>query len=244
MKRIVFLFFLIPFNTNKLNAQYSDSVHHQISINANGNLNQTQDGLTYLFNNQAKFGMKYEDFVMNTSHSYIYGKNPTRYTNKDWNSNLDFNLYKTFPHFYYWGLMNYTSSLSLKINHQIQAGLGIAYKFIDTKQSYLGLSNGIIFESSHINQNDSTRLHYETFRNSLRIQFQYKLSDKITCRGTYLYQPSLNYKDDYLINTSTTIEFKLIKWLSLNTGLIYNKVSRTNRENLIFNYGLIANGFF
>ena len=42
------------------------------------------------------------------------------------------NFYKGIHKLYYWGLVNYDKSHSLKINHRSQIGAGVAYNIIDS----------------------------------------------------------------------------------------------------------------
>lgn len=225
-------------------AQYNDSTHYMAAAQANGTFNKTNDGLTMLFNNSLKGGMKFNSFVMNANSSWIYGKTPAKLSNNDWNTALDFNLYKTLPHFYYWGLLNHTSSYSLKIRYQFQSGLGVAYRLWDKPHFRFSISNGIIYETSSIIQTDSSMLNYATFRNSLRLQLNYNYKDIFKIRGIGFYQPSLEYRNDYIINANASLNIKLWRWLNFSTTATYNKVSRTQRENFIFTYGLMAEYYF
>lgn len=235
---------LLSVITLRANAQYNDSTHYMAGAQANGTFNKTNDGLTMLFNNSLKAGMKFNSFVMNANTSWIYGKTPARLSNNDWNTALDFNLYKTLPHFYYWGLLTHTSSYSLKIRNQFQSGLGIAYRLWDKPHFRVSISNGIIYETSSIIQTDSSTLHYATFRNSLRLQFNYNYKEIFRIRGLGFYQPSLEYRNDYIINANAGLNVRLWRWLNFTTTANYNKISRTRRENFIFTYGLTAEYYF
>lgn len=227
-----------------LHAQYNDSTHYMAAIQANGTISQTNDGLTVLYNNSLKGGVKFNSFVMNAGSSWIYGKTPVKQSNNDWNTSLDFNIYKTFPHFYYWGLLNHTSSYSLKIPYQLQGGLGIAYRIWDKPHFRCSISNGILYETSSIVPVEQDTLKYATFRNSLRLQVNYTLKELVRVRAIGFYQPSLQYKNDYIINANASIQVKLWKWLHCNTTATYNKASRTRRENFLFTYGLTAEYYF
>lgn len=238
---LLYLLLLIAFPAG---AQFSDSVHHMINLTASGSFNRTDDGTTYLLNNSVKYGLRKQNFVMNANTSWIYGNTPDKLTNNDFNAALDFNLYKTWPHFYYWGLVNFTSSYSLKIKEQAQSGLGAAYRLIDQKDHMLSISDGILFERSNIIQEDAQELSYQTFRNSLRIQYRLKYKELITFNGVGYYQPSLQYGGDFIVTLNAGLGIKIWKWLSFTTSLTYNNVSRTQRENTLFTYGLVAERFF
>lgn len=240
----IFLLFIFLFYTATLSAQFNDSTHYLAAAQSTGTFNKTNDGYTSLYNNSLRYGMKFNSFVMNANSSWVYGKTPSKLSNDDWNTTLDFNLYKTFPHFYYWGLLNYTSSYSLKIDNQFQGGLGLAYRIYDRPHIRLSISNGILYETSRIIQEQGNYLEYETFRNSLRLQFNYSYKELIKLRAVGFYQPSLSYKNDYIINANASVNIKIWKWLQFSTTATYNKVSRNRRENFILTYGLVAERYF
>lgn len=226
-------------------AQFSDSVTYYTGLNATGTYNRTNDGgELYNFNNAAKLSVRKKSVSLNSNTKWVYGKQNDLLTNNDFSSALDFNLYKTFPHFYYWGLANYTSSYSLKQNHQLQGGLGIAYNFIDKTNANINLSDGLIYEYSDVVLSDSTNDVYSTWRNSLRISFRWDIRNRIFVNGTGYLQHSLNYGDDYIIRSDLALGIKLRKWLSLTTALSYNEVSKTRQENLLITYGLLIEKYF
>ncbi len=228
----------------QLRAQFNDSTHYMAAATASGNFNQTNDGLTMIYNNSLRFGTKFDRFHFNSSGSWLYGKNPQKVSNNDWNALTDFNLFSKHPPFYYWGLFNFTSSLSLAINHQFQSGLGVAYRFLEKKNFNFSISNGILYELSNVRTADTDELVYQTFRNSLRVRLNYTYKDIVKASGVIFYQPSLNYRKDYIITSNASIQVKVWKWVNLNTTLSYNKVSRTNKENIILTYGIVAERFF
>jgi hypothetical protein len=226
-------------------AQFNDSTHYMVKLASSGNLNHTSDGFTYLLNNSIQYGIKKEAFVLNFNSSWVYGNSLNVLTNNDVVSTLDFNIYDhKYKDLYYWGLVNFTSSFSLKINEQIQNGVGAAYKLINKNGFMLGLSDGILFESSDIFLEDNSRLTYHTFRNSLRLQFNVKYKELVVFTSQAFWQPSLSYGNDYIITTNANLAIKIWKWLSFNTSLTYNKVSRTDKENFILTYGIVAQRFF
>ncbi|WP_118951124.1 DUF481 domain-containing protein [Taibaiella helva] len=243
MARYLYLLFLLLFPFG-VRAQFSDSVHHMINVSSSGTFNRTADGLTYLLNNGVKYSVRKKSFVMNSTTAWIYGNTPDKLTNNDFNTTLDFNLYATFPHFYYWGLVNFTSSFSLKIKEQLQSGLGVAYRLIDREQMMFSISDGFLYERSNIIQEDQSELSYHTFRNSLRLQYRLKYKELLTFNSAGFYQPSLNYGGDFIITANASLGIKVWKWLSFTTTFTYNNVSRTRRENILFTYGLVAERFF
>jgi hypothetical protein len=227
-------------------AQFNDSTHHLVTANINGTFNRTNDGLTYLLNNNLKYATRYKNFVMNANTGWIYGKTPLKLSNNDWNAALDFNWYKSLPHFYYWGLLNFTSSYSLKIDNQSQMGLGAAYRIIDRSPNImLSLSSGFLYEYSNIIPQDGIPLSYSTIRNSTRLQFNYKLANElIEFKNVLFYQPSIIHGGDFIFNTNANLSLNILKWIKLTTSFTYNHISRTQRENVIFAYGIELKHYF
>ncbi len=223
--------------------QFKDSTHHFIAFNASGNINKTNTTDAYILNNSLKFSVRNKKAVLNFNNNWLYGKQNRQLSNNDYTASLDFNLYQKEPSPYYWGLANFTTSYSLKIVNQLQAGLGLAYNVVNSERIQLNISNGILFETSKLLVNDHNE-YYQTFRNSLRVFFKYSIKKIIVLDGTGFLQNSLNYKDDYIISTSSGFSVILNKYLSLNTSLKYNKLTKTRSENLILTYGFKAERYF
>ena len=94
-----------------------DSTYH-VDLTASGAINRTTSDITYLFNNDLKFGLKKKSISLSFDNNWVYGTDHHALTNNDYASVLQFNLYKSIPHFFYWGLANYNTSYSLKVNSQ------------------------------------------------------------------------------------------------------------------------------
>ncbi len=225
-------------------AQLSDTVHYHVTFNASGSANRTRDGNSYLLNTGLRFEMKKKAISLNASNSWVYGQADRSLTNNDYSSSVDFNLYKAIPHAYYWGLANYNTSYSLKINSQLLTGVGVAYSIYDRPNAYLNVSDGVLYDLSDINTSDTTREVYHTYRNSLRVQFHFVIRDLVTLDSGNFIQNSFTRKGDYILRTSFALGFKLSNWLSLNSSLAYNKIARTDSENLLLTYGLKFEKFF
>jgi len=238
---LLFLLYFVPFN---ISAQFSDSTHYSVNYATTGSINKTNDGNTYLLNNAAKFGIKKKAFNLNFSNTWVYGKQDRQLTNNDFSSALDFNLYSSLPHFFYWGLANYNTSKSLMINNQLLAGAGVAYSIYDRKNVYVNISDGVLFDSSDLMLADGVQDVYQTYRNSLRLVFKVTIKEFIVINNSTFFQPSLKRWEDYNFRSDSGLSFKVSKWLSLTTALNYNRVSRTDRENLLFTYGLSFEKFF
>ncbi|MXV52997.1 DUF481 domain-containing protein [Pedobacter sp. HMF7647] len=225
-------------------AQFTDSTHYYVNFTLGGNINKTDDADSYLLNNALRFSVKKKRVTLNASNSWLYGNQDSRLTNNDYTATLDFNLYAKNTKLYYWGLGNYTTSYSLKINNQLQTGIGAAYNLVNNDNNYLNISDGILFETSDLFLDDSTRERYTTFRNSLRLSFKWTVKEIIVLSGTGFLQNSLQYKSDYIIKGNTALKIKLRKWLGLTSSLTYNHFARTNKENLLFTYGLTIEKYF
>ena len=243
MKRCV-LFLLFNISCNILYAQFNDSVHHYIKYATSGIINKTNDVQSFVLNNNLGFSINRKYATLNNSNSWIYGKQGTRLTNNDVNANLNFDILKNIQKLYYWGLTNFTSSYSLKIRYQFQVGAGVGYNILNTEKVEVVLSDGILFETSDLQLTPDTRDIYHTFRNSLRLKHHLVIKDIIVLDGSHIWQPSLANINDYILRSSTSLAIKLRKWLSISSTLTYNKLSRTNRENLLFSFGLTAETYF
>jgi len=240
------LFFLVPFlfHYQISFAQFTDSTNYVVNYSSTGSLNNTNDGKSYLLNNGLKFGVRKKAVSLNFNNKWIYGKQNRQLTNNDFSSSLDFNLYKTLPHFFYWGLVNYNTSKSLKVNNQLLAGAGIAYSIYDREDAYLNISDGILFDSSDLTLDNEIRDVYHTYRNSLRLSFRFVISKIIIVNSSSYFQSSLSNGSDYIMKSDSSLSFKVNKWLSLTTAFNFNRVARTDRQNSLLSYGLSFERYF
>lgn len=225
-------------------AQFNDSLTHFAQFAASGNINRTNTGTAYLLTNEARLSIRSKKTTANSSVSWVYGELRTNLTNNDFVTTHDFNLYNKKGDFYYWGLANYTTSFSLKINNQLQSGLGAAYNFVNTASAWLNLSNGLLYERSNLAVNDSVNNNYQTVRNSLRLSYRFVIGGAFTINGSNYLQNALTNGSDYIIRAKNSAGFKLNKWLSFVTSFNYNQFSRTGRETLLLTYGLTAEKYF
>lgn len=235
------IFFLAPLAGR---AQFGDSVHYHAKFISTATVNNTDAGSTFLSNQAARFSIRKKKVELNSSSSWIYGTQQNTLTNNDVNTALDFNLMKDTGKLYYWGLANYSSNLSLKINNQFQTGAGIAYDIIDRPGKYINISDGFIYEYSDIFVQDTVQEVYSTVRNSLRLQCSWAFAKVLTFSGSGFYQPSLLNGSDYIIRANVGLAVKLNKWLSITSAFTYNKFNRTEKENALFTYGLTIEHFF
>ena len=243
MIRIAVLLFCFRFWAD-LQAQHSDTTFYYTGLTSTGTFNKADKNSSYLYNNMLKLSANKKDMTLNSTNKWLYGKQNSTLTNNDLSSSWDFNLYKTLPHFYYWGLVNYNSAYSLKINNQVQAGLGLAYNLIDTKKIFFNVSDGIIYDYSNVTLSDSSKDVYGTPRNSLRVQLKWTVKDKVAFSGNGFLQNSLQYAHDYILRTDFSLSVKVKKWLNLTSTLTYNKMTRTSTENLFVTYGVVIENYY
>ena len=239
-----FLFLLLLFSASLSKAQFSDSVKHYFQLSATGNLNRSNSATSYLFTNKARFKINNPHTRLNADASWLYGEQERNLTYNDFTTTADVNFYHDSSNLYYWALANYTTSYSLKINNQLQSGLGAAYNFVDKPSSWLNLSDGILYETSSLNTGNPDLDHYHTFRNSLRLSYNFAVTKVLTVSGTNFFQQALGNGDDYIVRLDNSLGVKLNKWITLTTNLTYNRFKRTGTDNLLLTYGLVAEGFF
>lgn len=241
--RVTLLFFILLNAINSV-AQYSDSTSHYLNYAFTGAINKTQDGSSNLLDNGLRVGMKKKSISMNFSNKFVYGKQNGLLSNKDFSSSFDINLYKTFPHFYYWGLATYNSSYSLKVNNQWMSGVGIAYSILDRPNAYVNFSDGVLVDHTDLDLSNGITDKYETLRNSFRINYKFVLLTNLLLNGSNFIQNSLSSRSDYIIKTTNSLNFKINKWLLLKAQADYNKVNRNKRDNLLLTYGLSFERYF
>lgn len=240
------IFFLVVFSVtaSASKAQFSDTTHYLATYTSTGSINKTDGNSAYLLNNGLKFNVRKKSINLNFNNNWLYGKQNEEQTNNDYSAALDFNLYKTFPNFFYWGLANYNTSFSLQINNQLLAGGGVAYNIVDRENAYLNVSNGLLYDASGITLNDDTRESYQIIRNSFRLMFRFAIVDMVTISGSNFVQHSLQDGQDYIIKMNEQLDFRLTRWISLTAALTYNRINRTQRENLLLSYGLTFERYF
>jgi hypothetical protein len=239
------LIIILILDVNICCAQFNDTINYYVHYGSTGVINKTNDGKAYVLNNNLRFNISKKKVTVNTANNWTFGKQRAVLTNNDFFSSLDFNIYKTLPHFYYWGLGTYEKSFSLKVNHRLQTGLGVGYNIIDREKAVVILSDGILYERSDLYDTPETGMNkYETFRNSFRLKFRLIIKEVLVIDGSDFLQHSLDDKKDYIVKSSTNLSVKIKKWLSLTASVNYNKMNKTNRETLFVNYGLSLEKYF
>lgn len=223
-------------------AQMNDSTHYYLQLSSTNSINKTNDKSAFLLNNGVRFSVEKQRIRLNFNNNWLYGKQDGNLSNNDFSSALDMNFYQT-SRFFYWALLNYNTSYSLNIRNQLLAGSGVAYSFVDTETAYLNLSDGFLYDASSIFDED-IRVNYQTIRNSFRLAYKFVVREIIVFQGSNFYQPSLRNARDFNIKMNNDVSLKLNKWISLKAALTYNRINRTDRENLLFTYGVAFERFF
>lgn len=225
-------------------AQYNDSTFYHVSFAPTGSINKANGSTAYLLNNNLKFNIRKKDVSFNFTNTWIYGRQNAGLTNNDYSSTIDFNLYKGPQHFYYWGLLNYNTSYSLKVNNQLLAGEGIAYSILDRPNAYLNLSDGVLYDASNLVLPEGVTDIYHTYRNSFRLAMKFNINTLMTFESNTFLQNSLDRRYDYIIRSTNSLSLKIRSWLSISSSLSYNRQNRTKSENLLFTYGLTMEKYF
>lgn len=243
--RVKYLFvLLLLFLVNESSAQFNDSVAHYAYYNSSGTFTKTNDLRTFVFNNVLKFSVSKKITALSTSNSWLFGRQSGVLINNDFSSVLEADFLKKTHKIYYWGLGTFDKSYSLKIDHRFQVGAGVGWTAIDSKNILFVLSNGIIYERADLTDAELGELTYDTWRNSVRVKYRWGITEVVMLDGSTFFQPSLSEWEDQIIKSNTTLAFKIKKWLSLTSGLTYNKVTLTGRENLLITYGIILERYF
>jgi hypothetical protein len=229
---------------NDASAQFNDSTHYHVKYSTTGIVNKTNDAKSFVLNNALGLQVNKEKYTINSNNTWVYGRQGSSLTNNDFNAVMNVDVLKNQQKLYYWGLVSFTSSYSLKIYHQFQAGAGIGYSIINDSLAELVVSDGLLYDNSDLLLPSGKRDNYNTVRNSLRIKHRWVINNLLSFEGTHFWQPSLKDISDYILLSSATLSIKLRKWLSLSSGVTYNKISRTGRENLLINFGLTAETYF
>lgn len=227
-------------------AQFNDSVNYYLKFTSAGIVNKTNDGNSFNLNNQLRFSTSKKRVSMNTTLMWLYGRQLGLLVNNDFTAAVDFNLYnRKAKRLYYWGLGLYETSVSLKINNRFQGGLGAGYNIIDRPNVVVVVSDGILYEKNDLLEDpEGGAADYETYRNSFRLRYRWVIKDRVTLDGTGFLQHALSDRHDYIIKSNASASVKLIEWLSFTTTLTYNKLSATERENLLWTFGLTVEKYF
>jgi len=240
----ILLFFLFIFLSLVSFGQFNDSTHHHFSFASSGTINKTQETSSYVLTNATWYEVNKKRIGFNAGASWIYGQQDRKLSNNDvsFSSNLDY--LKNVQKLYYWALLNFDESYSLKINYRVQSGIGLGYTFVNNPALNLVVSDGFLYESSDLTDPVLGKDVYQTVRNSFRVKYKWSFKNTVILQGTNFIQPSLLSLKDYILKFNNQLSVKLNKWLSINAAMAYNKISRTNRQNLLITYGIAVDKYF
>jgi hypothetical protein len=219
-------------------AQVADSSRYHFVLSSTGIINRTNSVRTNVFNNNFQADVNGGKFSFNTAISWIYGKQNKMKSNDDYYFIMDLNYRIDSSRFVVWALGNYEKSYSLQLANRAQFGSGLSYDIFNRDNNRLNISDGILYETSDVLLPDSSKNHYQTFRNSFRLKYRFQLIDRISLTGVHFIQNSLSLRNDYIVKTNLSIALKVYKWVNFTTALTYNKVNRVKRENILFTLGL------
>jgi hypothetical protein len=225
-------------------SQFNDSTHHRFSFASTGTVNQTKDVSSFVSNNLISYEINQKKLNFNTAAGWVYGQQQKQLSNNDYSAFANLDYLKDVKRLYYWGLFFFDKSYSLKVNYRFQLGGGVAYSVLNKPELNLSLSDGFVYESSDLTDPVIGKDVYQTVRNSFRLKFHWAYKDILVIDAAEFYQPSLASFDDYILKSNNSLSIKLSKWLAINASLAYNKISRTERENLLITYGLKIDKYF
>lgn len=224
--------------------QFNDSVHHHFTFSSTGIYNKTKELKSFVLSNSAGYETSKKKIAFNTFASWIYGNQNKQLSNNDVSAGANIDYLKGIKPLYYWALLNFDESYSLKINYRFQSGAGAAYTFAKEKNFDLSVSDGFVYETSDLTDARIGRDIYQTVRNSLRVKYRWAYNDRFILEGSNFIQPSVLSLKDYIVKLNNKLSVKLNKWLAINASMDYNKISRTNRENILLTYGLTVEKYF
>jgi len=244
MKILLLLLFIISAGTlyAQNQAVYKDTVIYSVHASSTGSFSKTNDLRSFQLNNVLKLGVTLGKFSIQNSDGWIYGEQASVKINNDFSSVLEGDWMKSVRKFYVWGLGTFDKSYSLKINYRYQVGAGPGFTAIRNNKVSVIISDGIMFEQGDLTDPELGQITYSTWRNSFRVKYHWLVTNIVSFDGTGFIQPSLkDWGGDNIIRYSTTLSVKVKKWLSLTSSLTYNKLTRTERENLVVTYGIAVN---
>ena len=224
----------------------SDTLQYKLGLANTGILNHTRLLNAYTLSNTVKLGIKGRKTELDAAANYTYGVTDNELVNNDFTGNLSGNRYVFADRrFYIWGLGAYESSYSLGVASRTQVGGGIAWSPIDSPRAYLNFSEGVLVETANIRQPDGNTVTNQTLRNSFRFRFRFASEgDRVVFEGTNSIQNSFKDFNDYLLRLNNALTVKVYKGIGLTAAVAYNKITATDRENLLLTLGFKVDYIF
>ena len=244
MKMCLLGLLVVFLSTGFAHAQFNDSINHYMYVASTGTFSKTNDLNSYVLANNVKFAISKKRLSFNTANSWVYGKQSDVKSNDDFSSLVEFDFLKKQKRLYIWGNGTFDKSYSLKIDYRYQAGTGIGFNIAQQPNLVLNVTEGAIYETGSVIDNELGERRYNIWRNSTRFKYRWVMKDLVILDGFVLYQPSISTRNDVIFKTSTTLSIKVRKWLSLSSAFTYNEITLTDRRNLIVTYGVVMERFF
>lgn len=211
-------------------------VYH-LSFTSSGNFSKTNDQRSFLINNIAKVNRDGRNLFWQGTGGWIYSEQSGVKINNDYTAVLESDILRKRRRLYYWALGTFDKSFSLKINHRFQAGAGLGYTITESQKYLIVVSDGIIYERNELTDPELGYMTYSVWRNSFRFKYRWS-PGTVTLDGSAFLQPALWTWGDTIIKSTTALSVKIKKWFSLTASCTYNRLTLTNRENLILAYGI------
>ncbi len=217
----------------------ADTLQYKLGLANTGILNHTRLTNAYTISNTVKFSVKGRKTELDAGANYTYGVTDNELVNNDVTANLSGNRYVFADRRYYiWAIGAYESSYSLGVASRTQAGAGVAWSPIDSPRAYVNFSEGVLVENSNIKQSDNTTITQQTLRNSFRFRFRFASAEnRVVFEGTNSIQNSFKDFNDYILRLNNSLTVKVYKGVGLTAAAAYNKVTATDRENLLLTLG-------
>ena len=239
-----FSFLLFFFVLITCRAQFTDSSKYYIGYAGTGIINKTEKSKSYVFKNGVQGNANGKHLSLSSSFSWIYGEINEALSNNDFESVLDLNYKPDSSKLVYWVLGTFDKSYSLKIDKRFQFGGGLSYDIVRNSDMRINISDGLLYESGDLILASGIEDLHQTWRNSLRLKYVFKVKDILSITGTHFLQNSLAAASDYNIKSASALTLKIYKWVGFTTVLNYNKVNRLKTGNMLVTIGLTLQKYF
>lgn len=135
------------------------------------------------------------------------------------------------------------SNLEKRIDLRYSGGAGAKRTFLRTDASEASLSGALLWERT-VPRDTTVRIPTETLlRWSLRGRVQHRLDDKVRFSHTTFWQPKVNALENYLVRSTTELEYRINQRLAVSLSFIdsYDSEARA-RGSRAYNDGQILFG--
>ena len=235
---------ILIFVTASCSAQFTDSSKYYIGYAGTGIINKTEKSKSYVFKNGVQGNANGKHLSLSSTFSWVYGQINEALSNNDFEALVDLNYKPDSSKLVYWVLGMFDKSYSLKINRRYQFGGGLSYDIVRNSQNRINISNGLIYECGDVTLASGLEDLHQTWRNSFRLKYVFRIKDILSITGTHFLQNSLAGWSDYNIKSASAFTLKIYKWVGFTTVLNYNKVNRLKTENMLVTIGLTVQKYF